>query len=164
MTLNLTPLRPLPRPPPFRRIARAACLGLLALSAALVPAQAQPGGERGRGEAQGRDRQERQQREERRQRDERQERREGRHARDEPGDRGQFHGRGEARGAGPDHAYYRGSRLPREYRGPRYVVEDWRGHRLSAPPRGYHWVQSGGDYLLVAIATGVILQLLLQQQ
>ncbi|OYU25944.1 MAG: hypothetical protein CFE41_18580 [Burkholderiales bacterium PBB2] len=152
MTLNLTHLRPLPRPPPFRRIARAACLGLLALSAALGPAQAQPGGERGRSEAQGRDRQERQ------------ERREGRHARDEPRDRSQSHGPGEARGAGPDHAYYRGSRLPREYRGPRYVVEDWRGHRLSAPPRGYHWVQSGGDYLLVAIATGVILQLLLQQQ
>jgi Ni/Co efflux regulator RcnB len=41
------------------------------------------------------------------------------------------------------------------------VVEDWRGHRLSAPPRGYHWVQTGADYVLVAIATGVILQLLL---
>ena len=65
------------------------------------------------------------------------------------------------RGAGPDHAYYRGGRLPPAYRGTRYVVDDWRGHRLSAPPRGYHWVQSGGDYLLVAIATGVILQLLL---
>jgi hypothetical protein len=36
-----------------------------------------------------------------------------------------------------------------------------RGHHLSAPPRGYHWVQMGGDYVLVAIATGVILQLLL---
>lgn len=66
------------------------------------------------------------------------------------------------RGGGPDHAYYRGGRLPPAYRGTRYVVDDWRGHRLSAPPRGYHWVQSGGDYLLVAIATGVILQLLLK--
>jgi Ni/Co efflux regulator RcnB len=65
------------------------------------------------------------------------------------------------RGAGPDHHYYRGDRLPVEYRGRSYVVEDWRGHRLSAPPRGYHWVQVGGDYVLVAIATGVILQLLL---
>ena len=68
--------------------------------------------------------------------------------------------RGE-RGAGPDHQFYRGDRLPYEYRHQQYVVDDWRGHRLSAPPRGYHWVQSGGDYLLVAIATGVILQLLL---
>jgi Ni/Co efflux regulator RcnB len=68
--------------------------------------------------------------------------------------------RGE-RGAGPDHAYYRGERMPLQYRSRQYVVEDWRAHRLSAPPRGYHWVQSGGDYVLVAIATGIILQLLL---
>lgn len=65
------------------------------------------------------------------------------------------------RGAGPGHDFYRGDRLPWEYRQRTYVVEDWRGHRLSAPPRGYHWVQTGGDYVLVAIATGVILQLLL---
>src|SRR6185369_8182182 len=65
------------------------------------------------------------------------------------------------RGAGPDHRFYRGDRLPMEYRGRSYVVNDWRGHRLSAPPRGYHWVQTGGDYVLVAIGTGIILQLLL---
>ena len=65
------------------------------------------------------------------------------------------------RGAGPNHQFYRGDRLPPEYRHRQYVVDDWRGHRLQAPPRGYHWVQSGGDYLLVTIATGVILQLLL---
>ncbi|HXD42048.1 MAG TPA: RcnB family protein [Ramlibacter sp.] len=65
------------------------------------------------------------------------------------------------RGAGPDHRFYRGDRLPPEYRHRNYVIEDWRGHHLSAPPRGYQWVQSGGDYLLVAIATGVILQILL---
>jgi Ni/Co efflux regulator RcnB len=65
------------------------------------------------------------------------------------------------RGAGPEHSYYPGNRLPQYYRGRQYVVDDWRGHRLSAPPRGYHWVQTGGDYVLVAIATGVILQLLL---
>lgn len=41
------------------------------------------------------------------------------------------------------------------------MVDDWRGHNLSAPPRGDHWVQTGGDYVLVAIATGIILQLLL---
>ena len=65
------------------------------------------------------------------------------------------------RGAGPDHRYHRGDRLPPEYRHRNYVVDDWRGHHLSAPPRGYHWVQTGGDYVLVAIATGVILQVLL---
>ena len=65
------------------------------------------------------------------------------------------------RGAGPDHQFYRGGRLPYQYRNNQYVVNDWRGHHLSAPPRGYHWVQTGSDYVLVAIATGVILQLLL---
>lgn len=65
------------------------------------------------------------------------------------------------RGGGPDRMYYRGGRLPPQYRERQYVVEDWRGHRLSAPPRGYQWVQSGGDYLLVAITTGIILSLIL---
>jgi Ni/Co efflux regulator RcnB len=69
--------------------------------------------------------------------------------------------RRDERGAGPNHAFRRGDRLPAEYRHRQYVVDDWRGHNLSAPPRGYHWVQTGGDYVLVAIATGVILQLLL---
>lgn len=64
-------------------------------------------------------------------------------------------------GAGPDHAWHRGDRLPSQYRGRQYVVDDWRGHRLSAPPRGYHWVQNGGDYVLAAIATGVIASVLL---
>jgi Ni/Co efflux regulator RcnB len=71
--------------------------------------------------------------------------------------------RGSNRGAGPEHAYYRGNRLPPQYRTYQYVVEDWRGHGLYTPPRGYHWVQTGGDYVLVAIATGIILELLLSR-
>jgi Ni/Co efflux regulator RcnB len=71
--------------------------------------------------------------------------------------------RGRGRGAGPDHRFYRGNRLPPEWRHNRYVINDWRGHRLNAPPRGYHWVQTGADYVLVAIATGLILQILLTQ-
>jgi Ni/Co efflux regulator RcnB len=67
-------------------------------------------------------------------------------------------------GAGPDHAFYRGGRLPPEYRSRQYVVDDWRGHRLAAPPRGYHWVQTGGDYVLAAIATGVIASILLNNR
>jgi Ni/Co efflux regulator RcnB len=67
------------------------------------------------------------------------------------------------RGAGPSHSWYRGDRLPAEYRGRHYVVDDWRGHHLSAPPSGYHWVQAGGDYVLAAIATGVIAAILLNQ-
>ncbi len=65
------------------------------------------------------------------------------------------------RGAGPGHQYYQGDRYPMEYRNRHYVVNDWRSHNLSAPPRGYQWVQSGNDYVMVAIATGIIAQLLL---
>jgi Ni/Co efflux regulator RcnB len=65
------------------------------------------------------------------------------------------------RGAGPDHNFYPGTRLPPQYRNYNYVVNDWRGHRLNQPPPGYYWVQTGADYVLVAIATGLIVQLLL---
>lgn len=64
-------------------------------------------------------------------------------------------------GAGPNHNWVRGSRVPPHFRSRHYVVHDWRGHRLSRPPHGHHWVQNGGDYLLVAIATGVIAQMVL---
>lgn len=70
------------------------------------------------------------------------------------------HGRGHERGAGPRHDLYRGQRLSYEYRSRQYVINDWRGHRLSPPPRGYHWVQVGGDYVMVAIATGIIASIL----
>jgi Ni/Co efflux regulator RcnB len=92
------------------------------------------------------------------------------HRADPDGRRGdpRYNPRGEARdrhgdwrGAGPRHDFRRGGYLPREYRSRQYVVDNWRAHRLYAPPRGYHWVQTGGDYVLAAIATGVILQILL---
>ena len=58
--------------------------------------------------------------------------------------------------------YKRGGYLPVEYRSTRYVVYDWRADHLREPPRGYHWVRSdNGDFLLVAITTGVIVDLLL---
>jgi Ni/Co efflux regulator RcnB len=62
---------------------------------------------------------------------------------------------------GSSYQLRRGGYLPPQYRHRQYIVEDWRGHRLSRPPVGYHWVQVGGDYVLVAITTGIILQLLL---
>lgn len=61
------------------------------------------------------------------------------------------------------HGARRGDRVPLDYRSRQYVVDDWQGHGLRRPPRGYHWVQNGGDYLLVAITTGIILELLLNQ-
>jgi Ni/Co efflux regulator RcnB len=67
--------------------------------------------------------------------------------------------------ASPPHRYQRGDYLPYQLRQRHYYVNDWRSHhQLYAPPHGYHWVQAdGGDYLLVAIATGLIANLLLNQ-
>ena len=61
--------------------------------------------------------------------------------------------------------YQRGDQLPYQFRQRQYYVNDWRAHRgLYAPPYGYQWVQAdGGDYLLVALATGLIANLLLNQ-
>ncbi|MDB5703088.1 MAG: hypothetical protein JWN66_204 [Sphingomonas bacterium] len=47
-------------------------------------------------------------------------------------------------------------RQARNYR----VVNDYRGRHLKAPPRGYHYVQSGNDALLVGISSGVIAAIL----
>ena len=53
--------------------------------------------------------------------------------------------------------YKRGGYIPVQYRQSRYYVTDWRARRLREPPRGYRWVRSdNNDFLLVAIATGVI--------
>jgi Ni/Co efflux regulator RcnB len=64
-------------------------------------------------------------------------------------------------GAGPDLSFRRGDRLPERYRNHQYVVNNYREHHLRPPPRGYHWVQTGGDYVLAAIATGVIADLII---
>ena len=55
----------------------------------------------------------------------------------------------------------RGQRLG--YYSSRYAEVDYRGQRgLRRPPRGYHWVRDNeGDYLLAAVATGIILQVVL---
>jgi Ni/Co efflux regulator RcnB len=63
-----------------------------------------------------------------------------------------------------DHARYdyrhwrRGDRLPSYYRSRYVVVHDYDRYHLRRPPRGYHYVRDDrGDYLLIGIATGVIL-------
>lgn len=52
--------------------------------------------------------------------------------------------------------WHRGDR----YDGPRnsrWVVNNWQSYRgLSAPPPGYQWMRYGNQYLLTAVATGVI--------
>lgn len=58
---------------------------------------------------------------------------------------------------------WRGGYVPREYRARNYYVTDYRAHHLSAPPRGQQWVQIGPDYVLMAIATGLIAHMMLSQ-
>ena len=90
----------------------------------------------------------------------------GRNDQNRPGNEARQQDRGPDRARG-DNArredWRRGARIPSEYRNRQYVVNDWRGRHLSAPPRGYHWVQVNGDYVLAAVATGIILDTLLSQ-
>lgn len=60
-------------------------------------------------------------------------------------------------------AFKRGAYMPREYRNRQYVVVNHRSHRLSAPPRGHQWVQVGADYVLIAVATGLIAHIVLNR-
>ncbi|KGI78193.1 RcnB family protein [Oleiagrimonas soli] len=60
--------------------------------------------------------------------------------------------------------YHKGGRVPEMYRSQRYVVTDWRAYHLHEPPRGYRWQRSdNGDFLLVAMTTGVILNIIANQ-
>ncbi len=89
------------------------------------------------------------------------------HDNDRHGNHGNKHsshhdnGRHNGRGAGPKHNYYKGGYVSREYRQRQYVVNDWHGRHLHAPPRGYQWVQTGPDYVLISISNGLIAQIVL---
>jgi len=60
--------------------------------------------------------------------------------------------------------YHKGERLRAEDHRKEYVVNDWHERHLREPPHGYHWVRSGDDYVLAAIATGVIADVLLNHR
>ncbi|WP_211251940.1 RcnB family protein [Arenimonas malthae] len=79
-----------------------------------------------------------------------------------------YHWRPEYRYRAPRYVYpsgyrsYRwqvGHRLPPAYYGRPYYV-DYRHYRLPPPPYGYHWVRVDRDVVLVAAATGLILDVL----
>ena len=59
---------------------------------------------------------------------------------------------------GPE--FRRGGYVPPEYRMRAYEV-DYREHHLRRPPYGQRWVQVGADYVLIAIASGVIADIIL---
>lgn len=52
--------------------------------------------------------------------------------------------------------WHRGDRIPDGYRGHRHVVHDYHSYRLYSPPQGHHWVRMDQDFVLAAVATGVI--------
>ncbi|MEP6897282.1 MAG: RcnB family protein [Rhodanobacter sp.] len=45
------------------------------------------------------------------------------------------------------------------YYGPTYVVRNYGYYRLRPPPYGYRWVRADNDFLLVAVTTGIILDI-----
>jgi len=55
-------------------------------------------------------------------------------------------------------SWRRGAVLPPYYRG--YVVGDYYRYHLRPPPRGYAWYRVGDDYLLAAVATGLIFEII----
>ena len=49
-----------------------------------------------------------------------------------------------------------GQRFDSRYASNYREIRNPRSYRLNAAPRGYHWVQSGNDAILVGIASGLI--------
>ncbi|MCI3131013.1 RcnB family protein [Phenylobacterium aquaticum] len=82
----------------------------------------------------------------------------GRPGYDRSGDRGEHRGWGKDYGGG--HHWRRGQRMGyNDWQGAQRV--DYRRHHLRRPPQGYEWRESNGQYILGAVATGVILSILL---
>jgi Ni/Co efflux regulator RcnB len=67
-----------------------------------------------------------------------------------------FHGP-QGRGNAPQFVQFRkGERFDRR-RAPNYAVVDYhRYRRLGPPPRGYRWVRSGNDAVLIGITSGIV--------
>lgn len=54
------------------------------------------------------------------------------------------------------HDFRQGRALPPQYRGKGYQVSDWKKRGLKSPPSGHRWMNVDGNYVLIAVATGVI--------
>ena len=81
---------------------------------------------------------------------------------DDRNDRRDNDRRDNARNDNRGHHWARGQRLPTEYRTRGHYV-DYRRHHLRQPPRGYQWVQVNNDYVMVALATGLIASIIANQ-
>ncbi|HEY8005011.1 MAG TPA: RcnB family protein [Phenylobacterium sp.] len=56
------------------------------------------------------------------------------------------------------YAWRRGAYVPAPYRG--YYVQDWGYYGLRPPPPGYRWIYADGNFVLMAVATGLIADVL----
>lgn len=75
----------------------------------------------------------------------------GNHGRPQPGNQHPGWGRDQ----GNQHRWNQGERMGyNDWRGARPV--DYRRYRLRQPPRGYEWRQQGNQFILAAVATGLI--------
>jgi Ni/Co efflux regulator RcnB len=57
---------------------------------------------------------------------------------------------------GPGGRWSKGQHFDARYATQYQAIDYRRYHGLRAPPRGYHWVRSGNDAVLVAITTGIV--------
>jgi Ni/Co efflux regulator RcnB len=57
------------------------------------------------------------------------------------------------------YAWRRGAYVPVTYRN--YYVQDWGYYGLRAPPAGYRWIYADGNFVLMAAATGLIADVLM---
>jgi Ni/Co efflux regulator RcnB len=46
------------------------------------------------------------------------------------------------------------------YTGSRHVVSNYSAYHLQHPPSGYEWVQSGNQFVLIAVTSGIIASVL----
>ncbi len=47
------------------------------------------------------------------------------------------------------------------YSGGRQYVSNWDTYHLRQPPQGYEWVQDGSEFVLIAVASGIIADVIL---
>ncbi|MFD0740194.1 RcnB family protein [Lysobacter koreensis] len=72
------------------------------------------------------------------------------------------HGRHGHHDRGKHEGWRKGERIDVVYLQPRYHVSDYRVYHLAPPPRGHRWVRGDdGKFILVAVATGIIADILL---
>jgi Ni/Co efflux regulator RcnB len=82
--------------------------------------------------------------------------RNGRYDRNDRFDRHDRFDRNDRRGRTEYRSWSRGQRFDSRYAYNYRVIDNPRYYRLNAAPRGYRWVRSGNDAVLVGITSGII--------